>query len=303
MPFGITISNPDLLAYFNALNGLRLEKNTDTELVLSQVQGNVIIINGAAFTEVAGFDVTSRLLIDSAGVETVAPAAGDFLFMYVGIGPRGFTLYASLSNPAKVNGVYYLSATGVGSSLRFVGMALVTAVTAAADFTDTEQDRLVFSYNNQRARALLAQPAYTDDNANTNLAVFNSATFATVNGGTNDTVRFIRADGPATSLCAAFSLGAATTAVCAVGIGVNFAASSQVPSAAQFANGAALGSSVTVPAVVGPSVDPDTSTWGVYSASLVAMSTAVNVTFRADLARNGAAADPCTTQLTGTVWC
>ena len=247
-------------------------------------------VNGGlmACSSLAPLVSTSENTIDAAGADSGNPPSASTLH-YVYLRQSG-TLALSETSPTAVDGVPYLGASDEAAMWAFVGWAYVNAST---EFEDSDTARHVISKYGRRPKRLLARPAYTNNNAATTFAL-NTATWAALNAGTGDSVSYISNPDLPVQGEAVFTLGAATTGVVHVGVGYN---GTTPDFAAGFGNLSLAGSSVAVPIYVA-AANPVTAK----TLDLVAMTSAAAATFAADLARNGASADPCATFLLAWVW-
>lgn len=276
----------------------QLRFQSATELRAYQLGAN--FVNGGPtspafvnFAEYYSVSNTANLCDDQGNAAPGTPSASTLYYAYlVGIGDLAGTLALSQIAPTSNNGVLVLkSSTPEGCASAFVGLVYMNS---AGEFQDDDGFRGVASYYYRRAKRLQLRPGYTNNNAQTNLAAFNSATFARVNGGTGDTGTYLSFGEDAAHFVATFCSNAALTAQLLVGIGDS---SNTTPAAvACIGNAAVAGSSACVSYVAAP------SSMSVQTVTMLAMSNGANVTFVADYARTGAAADPAATQLSGVVW-
>jgi hypothetical protein len=193
----------------------------------------------------------------------------------------------SLVAPTTYREFLYLGASGNAANWRFVGWV---GTTSAPAFQDSESGRLVVNYYNRRTLSLRSQIGYNDNNAQTTFAL-NSATWTPLNGGTGASIQFVGNGEDAAVFGLDVSCSTVGAAVCGFGVSID---SSTAPNLAGILPAAAANSSVSVSLARTPSA-------GFRTLYALGMSGGVATTVIADMARNGAAADPPACVLWGAI--
>lgn len=288
-------------AYLANVPRVRLERLSATVLQLSAIGPPFIadaMLGDLAWNPYS-VDATTAFELDADGThDSGRPiAASTFYYVYaVNGGVFDHKLGLSAQAPGSSNtGAYWLDTALNGVIARLVGWCYTSA---AVQFTDTDAARHVISYFGRRKKLLFSCPGYADGNTKTTLAALNNAVFGPINGGAGDKVSYIANGEDAIELAAVFTINAALTAVCLVGVSEEaFGAGATSPAVVgSIGNLALAASSVAVAHVDAPAAV------GHRQADLVAMTNAANVVFVADQARTGAAADPAATYIVGSVW-
>lgn len=244
-------------------------------------------------------DLTVDNVMLADGTDSGVLAAGE-VFYWVYLGSKAAGAYAAKlalceTPPSRdTDGILYLPGS---TEHRYVGAVWCTnAGGGVANFADSPSERYVSNYYNRRRKSLFMCPGYADNNANTTLAVFNSATYAALLGGAGDFVGYIDNEEDAVELSAVFTTNGALTGALRAGISVTGVTFDPIGVASLPNLTLALSS-----CAVSVSVPPGTGVVGRSLAYLVAESSGTNVTFLADYARTGAAADPPATFIAGSV--
>jgi len=271
----------------------RLSWTSNTQITLGAYGGNAVEVNGQSVSVQSGIicATTQDTIQFDATDSGFTPSASTFYYVYLSNASVGFlpsSLALSVQAPTLVNGVYYLGSTGDAASWRFVGAVYLDA---AVHFTDTDAARNVVNYYNRLRARLLANPGYTDDNAQTGV-ILNSAVFAPINGGTGDFVEYCSLGEDALDLrmqltqvtallnSATWGIGDDSTTTCAVAAkGESNVGTDQV----------SCGYSVLHSA-------------GRHKLSMLGYTNATNITWAADDVRRGGASDPRQTFLVGTCY-
>jgi hypothetical protein len=273
----------------------RLSLASATSLDLRPYSGRFVEINSELCdldpTSITYSCSTSDNLINFQGNSTGSPPAANTLYyVYVSNAFASLLPYSmrlSTTAPQVLTGtgavgVKYLGTFTNAINWRFVGWVKTNGST---QFVDSDTQRFVVNYYNRLKKRLFSCPGYSDNNAETTYGV-NSTTFVEANGGTGSKVEFI-ANGEDAVTYSAYGVTKGTLGRNGL-LGVGESSSS---SAAVAAQNNQISASTYVPLSTGRSYVP--SEGYQYLDLLLADSAAI--TFVADLARAGSAADPpCT---------
>jgi len=178
---------------------------------------------------------------------------------------------------------------------RYLGTLRMSGATQGYD---SKQHRLLWNMANRVRKAFFVCPAYTDDNAGTYYSL-NSATWALVNGGGNDSVYWVTGLGGQMISLKACAYASISANQGHVGIGIDWATYSDVNAECCLTLGAASegnGSCEYNGEGVGQ---------GYHQGDLLgcAIGGSTTLTFYSDMPRNGAGEDPPVTFLTGSIMC
>lgn len=238
-------------------------------------------------------DLDAQNAMDAAGLSTGAAISaspsttyhvyycrdGDFA------GGAGFSTTA----PALVGGMYLLGSAGVPARCFFLGWVRLDS---GANMQDNAAQRLTVNYYNRRWKTALLRPGYNDNNAATTFSA-NLAAWGRLNGGTGDTFEYVANGEDRYVFQARVTLGGAAPAT-----------------GPQFGLGDNSNTEPTVVCTI-PALDPAGASTGCgldlapaagyRTVALLGMTNGLATTIQADLARNGAAADPAATWMIGAV--
>lgn len=203
----------------------RIGAASTTTLRLSQHIGKIVVV-GSSEVEIpdAGIDLTtSQPVVGADGLAGSNPSASTTYHVYLA-GPgaryRANGIVLSATAPTRLDGAYYLGASGNPAQYRFLGWARTNAST---QFTDSETARHVVNYYNRLHKTLLTCPGYNDNNTD-NTWTTASTTWVKINGGTGSTVSYVANGEDGVSLHAFSSCAnSGTTALTQFGIGDNSA--------------------------------------------------------------------------------
>lgn len=262
----------------------RLSRTSSTQCTLAGFgRGEVIEIDGDSILisslSSANLDTTANLLSSTGTDSGGAMGASTLYYVYVSSPTASFaasSVRASATAPSLLNGVYYLATSGNGAKWRFVGW---TRTNGSTQFVDTETQRFVINFYNQRPLHLFSCPGYNDNNTQTSYT-FTSTTWQAANGGTGSKIEWI-ADGMHSAEFHASGLLGTSGGNAFIGIGIDSTANAKVGG---FAN---LGTFAT------PSLTwAETPAAGYHAADLLQRVSAGTGTFYADEVRGGSATDP-----------
>lgn len=284
-------------------------------LYLVASTSDVIEINGELIdlylsNPTTRFDTDNTIDVDGNDTTTL-PAINTLYYVYCSNVAAndvyaGQSLRLSTSAPTLTSGAQwpacpYLNNTGNGKNWRYVGVVyLVDDGGGNPTTADTPAQRLVANHYNRRPRPLFACAGYADANSQTTYS-FNSATWAQINAAAK--VQFLVSQPKTDATFASgtdfahvvgnFVVSATPAAVTQWGLGLD---STTDPSASASIAASAANSSVSVALDMTTGIDRA----GVTTVYQLGMSNGAS-TVVADQARNGAAADPPATYLTGWV--
>lgn len=282
----------DVPDWFGGVFCARLARDSATQLSLKRENGQYVFVTGEFVDPGSGglTITTTDNRIDSAGADAGAALTTSTLYyVYVSnskatFAPLGIRL--STVAPSLYKGAYYLGTSGNAANWRHVGWVRTNGST---QFVDDTTDRLVINRYNQRRLPILLQPGYNDNDSATSYTI-SSTTWAAVNGGTGATASYISDGINAVSFQAAGNGDPGASAVLAFGIGDNSTTSAYCEATSGTA--ARLHSGLSMEKV---------QSEGYFTVSLLAYRATANGTMLADSPRNGSAADPRRTYLTGIV--
>ena len=239
--------------------------------------------------------------IGSDGLDTgVTPSPDTLYFVFVGNSASTFGLYSLrlCADPpiADERGIYYAGGDP-DTNYRCVGAVFTNG---SPGFTDTETARFVVSLYNPLPAKVYVCPNYANDNSDTTYSL-NTATWATINGGSNDSIQYLSlAFQPAVFVLNvtvnALGAAAAQFGISALGgtaPGLDPSAAARLPALAAGACQITYADDRHVPDGIVQAA--------VRTVSMLGMTGGVAATIVADFARNGATSDPPATYLTGTV--
>jgi hypothetical protein len=262
---------------------------------------NVLEVNGVNVQLGAIGDQTISCIdtdetINSSGVQTgLTPSNDTLYYAYVYNGADGSAprLRLSLAVPQIYAGIKYLNSSGAGINWRYVG---VVALTVGA-FRDDLTARLIGNEYNKLPRPFFTCPGYNNNNADTTYNLVSSATWTSLNGGTADHVLLcVTGEEPVNIFgTVAVSLSAGSTWAIGVGCDTTLVLARATPIAAATVRNNQTNQASCVQTQYLPG-EPN-----FLVASLNAWTNSTTPTIYADLARNGAPADPPATYLSGTV--
>ncbi len=286
------------LSLSRALQGFaggRLERTSSTTLDLTRTAGALTEVHGGLVPiPAAGLQLDiSSYMIDSDGEEVaVAPAASTMYYTYLSnlkasYRPGGLAM--SLQAPTLADdGFLYLGASGNALEWRFLGWVFLSS---AVQFTDNPVNRHVVNYYNRQLRHLRAFPGYSDDSANSVVAVPIGTSFELAHA--DGQVSWIANGEDSERVCLVVAQASASGAANPrAGIGINSVTSAEI---AHTLVTSANDYHYTLNWV-------EKGTAGeVQTASFLSVSGTAAWTYYADLARAGSAADPHATILSAMV--
>lgn len=272
----------------------RMQRDSATQISLQRYVGNWIEVDGEFLSMGSGgiaCTTTNGVLTASGGLTSTAPSTSTLYYVYVGTLPGSVPLLRlSETAPSRYLGTYYLGSTEGARRWRFVGWAYLNGST---QFTDSVTAREVINYYHRRRLKLFTCPAYADNNTETTY--------------TNASIPWIKLNAAVGSDVTFITNGEDLIDFVAVYRAVNDTPGSS--------HGPAIGyDGVTVISVAGECAQvgdervhisvPDALVAGTparRTASILGRVSAGISTIYADVARNGAAADPAETYLLGWV--
>jgi hypothetical protein len=269
----------------------RLQRDSSTQISVQRWSGDWIEVGGeflAIGTSGAVLTTSDGLLSSAGAITSTAPSSSTLYYVYVGAVDGEAQLRLSATAPTRVGGIYYLGAASNEARWRFVGWAYLNAST---QFTDSETAREVVNYHNRVRVRLLNCPAYNNGNAQTSYTQA-STTYAKVNGGTNSDVSFIANGEDAIPL--EVTMRAVLNVVGGIhGPAIGIDGVTDVETSGNCLQAGSERIHTTVPRVYAP------TSAGRHVASLLGRQSSGTATIYADIARNGASADPKQTFISG----
>jgi hypothetical protein len=238
-------------------------------------------------TEVTRFVLrTTDVLLNALGGYS-SSAMGASTLYYVYINPDG-VVRASATAPAySWYGVRVLGLNAAARNWLFIGYARTNAST---QFVDDTTNRLVVNWFNRLRKSIMLDPGYANDDAITTYS-HTSTTYATVNAGSGSTGGYIANGEDSVSFHLNYYMTPAGAQAMAMGIADNSTTQPEVQNYTE-ANGVPSAGALNM--ILTP-------VEGYRTVSILAAVSAGTGTIRADVTREGAAADPRVTVLYGTV--
>jgi hypothetical protein len=266
----------------------RLQRDSATQISLQRYTGNYVEVDGESIP-IGSLGMTRTnadgLLTQQGSISTTAPSANTLYCIYIGYDQIRLCATA----PSYLDGVYYLGDDLEERKWRFCGWVFTNGST---QFTDDETAREVINYYNRHRLRLYTCPDYLDDNAATTYTE-TSTSWTAVNAASGSDVTYIANAEDDVVLYS--HMHAAVDAAATYGLGIGIDGPGQVETSSQVVVGAADDQTFAVTQIHNP------TTAGRHTASMLARTSAGNVTVYADAVRNGATADPAESYLVGHV--